>query len=422
MPATHRLCILLSVLAVGCGDKDGTSSDTGTTGGSDSGSADADPVYGVISVPTSTDGTTLSYLVFSDSLTGGFGLEGAVAEFSGRAVAGSPAGSDQIFIGTSDSGELTRYDYVDGTIQESGKVNFAAQEVTAFSGYSSQFHFVDDDTAYWFDRSGRIVIWNPSAMTVDDSILVPEMLREDPDNPGTNYTTSVTGAPVVDGDTVYSFVSWDSRASGVITVPGLSGLLIVDTATDTAEFIVDDAGCGYGRDGVIDGEWLYIATEAVGTAVHHLSADNGPAPCLRRFNTSTRTFDDDYTIDLNELGGGPTGSLVVTADGEALLHVLDAELAAPQIADDTLSNPRSLSSAELWHTARLTVGDTPSLEVLDVPLRSASTLPVTLGALRVTPTFGEVPEILEVTADGILATDQTGAEVTGFTSAVFQVR
>ncbi len=430
--------LLIAAPLVACdggGDKSGTDSDSDASGDtsdtsdtsdtndtSDTDGSTVPAVFGVVSVPDAVEGVTTSYLILADSLTEEFKLEDASVEINGRAVAGVLPGADQVFVGSSASAEVTRYDYANGTLTESGKVSFAGQQVTGLAGYSSQLQFVDADTAYWFDRSGRIVVWNPTAMTAASSIVLADMIREDPDNTGTNLTTAFTGAPIWHGDELISFVSWDSRNAGVITIPGAYGVIVVDTTNDTAQFYTDDAGCGYGRDGVIDGDWLYIATEAVGTSIHHLDEDNGPAPCLRRFNLDTKTFDSTFKVDLNDLAGGPAGSLVTSASGDALIHVLDTDEADPLIEDGTISNPRVLSSGDLWKTFSLTVGDTPVATDLEEPLRSASTLPVTLlNGLRVTPTFGDNPQILEVTADGVVETSATGGAVTGFTASVFQI-
>lgn len=413
--------LLAATLAVGCDDPT-PSPDCCEDSENDTGAKT--PIFGVISIPTvSGDAPTTSYFILADNLNGAFNSEDAVLEIEGRATAGAPNGGKHVFIGTGDSGEVTRYDLDGDTLVEAGKVNFAAQEVTEIEGYSTQFQFISDTKAYWFSREGRIVIWNPEELTAPDSIEVADMIREDPDNPGTNYTTSLTGAPLNIGDKIYSFVSWDSRAAGAIRIPGAYGVLVVDTVEDTAELFVDESGCGYGRDGVLDGEWLYIATEAVGTSVHRLSKENGPAPCLRRFNIDTQEFDDDYNIDLNALAGAPTGSLAITADGEALIHVLDSETADPLIEDGTINHPRVLASGDLWKTAKLTVGDAPEIEVLDVPLRSASVLPVTLrDDLRVTPKFGEAYKIVEITEDGFEETSETGAIVDGLPWALVQIR
>lgn len=121
-------------------ETDTSDTDTDPTG-------DVEPVYGVVSIPSGGD-TTTSYVTLSDSLDGFIDPADAVIEVGGRAIAASPEGSGQLFVGTSTSGELVRYDLVDGSLTESGRANFAAQQVTAFAGYSTQLQFVDDDTAY----------------------------------------------------------------------------------------------------------------------------------------------------------------------------------------------------------------------------------------------------------------------------------
>lgn len=155
-------------------------------------------------------------------------------------------------------------------------------------------------------------------------------------------------------------------------------------------------------------------------AVHE---ENGPAPCLLRFDLAAQKFDPDFKLDLNELAEGrATGSLVVTPGGQALIHVLDEESAEPLIPTP-INNPRVLSSADLWHTAKLSLGDEPSIEILDIPLTSASVLPFVLDDdLRVTTTFGEVKHLYEITDDGTLPTERANGEVPGTVFSVVQLR
>ncbi len=435
--AALALAVVASVTA--CSDDDaannpgGTDGPQGSSGGTSSSGGNGDggetpsepPIYAVISTPAATGGAAqTSYVMLSGSLTGELEPENAVLELPGRAIAGAPNGGKRLYVGTEASGELTRYDLVgDNALQESGKINFAVQQVTGFVGYSSAFQFIDANKAYWISRDGSIVVWNPEDLAVTGSIPLPGLVRQDPQNPATTYTTAITGAPLRSGNKLYAFASWDTREGSTIKVPGAYAVMVVDTTTDTADVVIDEAGCGYGRDGVLVGDWLYIATEGVGTAVHHLNPANGPAPCLRRFNVVTKTFDAAYKVDLNALAGGPAGTLAVTESGQALIHVLDTAVADPQIADGTISNPRFLTIAPVWKTAKLTVGDTPSIQLLDAPLRSGAVLPVSLSnGLRVTSTFDSAPQIVEVTENGFVATERTGAKLVGNTAAIVQVR
>lgn len=177
-----------------------------------------------------------------------------------------------------------------------------------------------------------------------------------------------------------------------------------------------------GRDQVEGLEHQPDVSAAKARQVRHLDPDNGPKPCIRRFNTNN-TFDPDYTIDLNALAGAPAGSLAITASGQALIHVLDEDAIAPLIADGSVANARSFSSSLTWRTARLTLGDSPSVTLLDTPLRTASVLQFTLSdGLVVTPSFERDAKIVEVTDEGIITTSKTGAALSGLTFSVFQIR
>lgn len=416
----------------GCDDDDSSDTVEVDAGGSvddDSGVVDNDAgteplpsVYGVVTVQRSGGGAPpTSFLILSDNLTDSFAFEDAVLEIPGVAAAAAPVGGGQVFVGLS-TAEVVRYDLVDGDLQESGRLSLAAEQATSGGAYGAHYRFISDTKAY-FIADDRVIIWNPKDMVTMGSIVVPEMLREDPENPGTNYTTAATGNPLHIGDMIYVFIAWDSRTAGIIKVPGASGILAINTTTDTAEFYIDEAGCGYGREAVQEGDWLYVVTESVGTAVNYLDAENGPKPCIRRFNINTNTYDDDYTIDLNELAGSAAGSLATTASGQALIHVLDEETIAPLIADGSVANARSFASAVAWKTARLTLGDTPSVTVLDTPLRSASVLQASLADdLVVTPSYGQDQMLVEVTEDGIIQTERTGASLGGTTFSVFQIQ
>lgn len=250
-------------------------------------------------------------------------------------------------------------------------------------------------------------------------------MREDPANPGTHFVGSVTGAPLRVDDKLYFFTAWDSRAAGIIKVVPAATVVVLDTTTDQAKVIVDEGSCGYTRDGVVSGDWIYLATEAAGTAVHYLNEDNAEAPCMRRFNLKTEAFDEAYKPELNAIAGAPAGSLVATPSGNALLYVLDTATAEPMIGTGAgqINNPRVLAVGALWKTARLTVGDSPSIEVLDLPLTSGTVLPLPLqGDFHVTATFDETPELREVTDDGVVATERADAKLGGATRSIVQLR
>ena len=58
----------------------------------------------------------------------------------------------------------------------------------------------------------------------------------DPGNPGTNYTTYVTGAPLRHGDKPCFFGSWESRAAGTVKVAPAATAVVIDTVDDRRRF------------------------------------------------------------------------------------------------------------------------------------------------------------------------------------------
>jgi hypothetical protein len=442
------LNVALSLLWIGCGD-DADSSDTNITGpdggldaGIDSstlnladGSADGgtsrptteSPLYALVSIPaTSMGAPTTSYVIVTDRLSGELKTESAALQVPGNAIAAGPAGGKRLFVGVSMGGLLTRYDLAsNGTLVKSGEVNFEAKQVPNFIGYAAAFQFIDAHKAYYFSlTAAKIVVWDPEAMTISGEIALPQVVRANPDNPGTNYTSSLTGAPIRRGDKLYFFVSWDSRTAGTIKIIGAAAVIVVDTKTDSATVVIDEQSCG-ARDGVISGDWLYLATEGASASAYYLNNANAQPPCLRRFDLKSNQFDPAYKPDLSSVAGGPAGSLVVSPDGTALIYVLDKVAADPMIGPEQgkINNPRVLAVGALWKTGRLTVGDTPKVDLLNLPLTSGSVLPQTLkDGFKVTATFDSQPQLREVTDDGVVATERANGKLYGNTASIVQLR
>ncbi len=154
------------------------------------------------------------------------------------------------------------------------------------------------------------------------------------------------------------FPGW--RSSDNTKVISRAATVTLDTKDDSVEIVETDT-CGYVRDGVLadDGN-IYMATEAFAAAVYALNPANSPAPCLIRFDTASGEFDDSYHVDLTTLFDGEVaGTLLVGPDNKPYLLALDdTDYEGPPV-------PRVLASSPVWNWAALTVGDTPSIEMLD---------------------------------------------------------
>jgi hypothetical protein len=434
----------LSLLLAACGDdasepSEGKDQDGGISpadssvgndpdAGGDSGAPSEPPLYALVSVPSTAMGAPVtSYVILSDTLTGELKTEGAAIEVAGSAIAAGQAGSKRLFIGTNQGGLLKRYDLTDdGKLAASGEVNFEAKQVPNFLSYASNFQFVDAHKAYFLALdAAKIVVWDPETLTLTGEIALPESVRPDPANPGTNYVTSVTSQPIRHEGKIYFFLSWDTRDRTAIKVAPAAAAVVIDTEADTAKFVLDEGTCGYTRDGVISGDWIYLATEAAGSSANYLNSANAAAPCMRRFNLVTQQFDAAYKPDLNAIAGAPAGTLVSVPGGQSLIYVLDKAAADPMIGTEMgkINHPRFLAIGALWKTARLTVGDVPTIEVLDLPLASGSVLPQALrDGHKVTATFDAQPQLREVTGNGVVATERTNAKLFGNTASIVQLR
>jgi hypothetical protein len=443
-------CVVLgsisSLSLYGCGDDEdddsaqasgGRASSTGGTGGATAGGTPGDaesgggggdsaegPVAGaageaglpvepaVYAFTTQIFGDTenTSYVLVTDRIDSDteLRLETAVVEIQGRALGTGPEETGMLFVASDSGPTITRYELdAAGELAERGSVSFLGEGITRFGEYGGQFQYVSPEKAYWFDgATAQIVIWNPSTMTVVDTISLAELAIE-------GETLSFTAAPVKTDSKLYTFVAWRRELA---VVPRLA-IVAVDLEDDTSE-IVEDTRCGYARDGVLDDDgFLYVATEAFGSAAHYLNAEN-PDPCLLRFDVEAGAFDPDFQVSLAELTGSPSaGSLVVGPGNQPFLRVLD-ESAVP--ADVT--NPRALASLPVWTWAKLELGDEPVVDPLDGALGGGSVLPFELGERVFAPLFvaGEETLLQELTTDG--PSDDVAITIPGLVFSAVKLR
>jgi hypothetical protein len=349
---------------VGDGDGDDMDGNGGEGGQTGDGDDDAAPVYAITTQVLDGEVST-SYVVLTDSMASGdLSPEGGI-EIAGRALGVGPNEGGALFVASGP--EITRYDLQDnGQLKKGATVSFIPAGLTNIGEYQGQFQFVSEEKAYFFDGStGKIVVWNPQEMTYSESISLSELVHAD-------ETLTFGGVPIVMGDKIVAFPGW--RSSDNTKIISRAAVVTLDTKTDTVEIVTDDT-CGYARDGVLtDDGVIYMATEAYGAAVYELNPSNAPAPCLLRFDTKADEFDDSFYVDITTLFDGEVGGTLLTGpDNQPYLLTLDSELY------DGAAHPRVLASSPVWNWAKLTVGDTPSVELLDGVTTTGSILPSLLG-------------------------------------------
>lgn len=329
------------------------------------------PVYAAIT-QVSADGESQSYIVLTDKVdvTTPLVLDNAI-EVPGRALGSGIAKNGLLYVSSSEGAVVTRYKLTaNGTLEKDkdsqgrdAEVSFQGSGVSSIGEYQHQFQYVSETKAYYIDgRSGKVIVWNPTAMTVTNAITLNGLTVE-------GALSTFATMPVRVGTKIIIPIGW--RPSAGIGITKQAGVVVVDTATDTAKIVTDDR-CGYVRDGVVGPDGLvYLATEAYGAAVYRTAgAETTPVPCLLRFNTQTETYDPDFFRDLGDMtNGNATGSLLRGPNGTAYLRVLDetSYTVAPGV------HPRAVASAAAWRFWQLNLTTFTATQVTTLPASTGST-------------------------------------------------
>ncbi|WNZ61743.1 MxcI protein [Myxococcus sp. MxC21-1] len=328
----------------------------------DSGDDYTGPLYAITTQDLNAD-PAASYVVVTREAeqTAQLSLDGAI-KVSGRALGVGIRKSGQVYVVSDDSPVVTRYSLTEGGgLEQSGTVSFASLGVMSLGEYQANFQFVSATKAYFFDGiTAQAVIWNPTEMTVTGNIALGDLELE-----GTEMAFS--GSVVSDNGQLIIPVGW--RPVAGVGITPRTGVVVVDTATDTATIVTDER-CGYAHDAVLAPDRkVYVATEAYGAAVHRVSADAAPKPCLLRFDPQTRTFDAGFHRSLSELvGGGTAGSLVPGPSGTAYLRVLDESVAPVQEG----AHPRGIASGAGWQWWALNLNTLTATRNTQFPATSGS--------------------------------------------------
>lgn len=371
----------------GTGTGTGTGGDGGTGGG-----PDPAPAYAITIQVLGAEATdNQSYVVVTDTLDSDTRLSAKNGiEVAGRALGIGLEGGGAVFVAGDADATVTRYDLQkDGSLKAGATVSFQGKGVAKIGEYGAQFQVVSETKAYFFDGpTAQVVIWNPKEMTVTGSIPLGDLVVPD-------TILSFSTAPLRRGADLINFPAWRSG----LQIPNKAAVVVVNSETDETTVVTDDR-CGFLRDGVEgpDGK-IYLATEAFGSAVHRLNAENAPAPCMLRFDPATKAFDPAFQVDLNTLFGDSTaGTLVGGPGNKAYLRVLDESVFEVQ----TDTNPRVLASAPAWTWASVTLGDTPTVEALAVGPSSGSLVMLFVGDRTFGLQFpqGESTNFLEIGEEG----------------------
>ncbi len=299
-------------------------------------------------------------------------------------------GDDAFFyVGSADGPAVTRFEVTPTGIIEDEEVSFENEGTTVTGGYQSNLILVSPTKAYYIDQANsQIVVWNPTDMTVTDTIE-HESINE------AGVRTGISGFPIRVGTKYYYGLGWFNST----TLDGVHGaaVLVIDSADDTATIVRDaDDRCGYSFSVVEGTDGIYVGTEAFGSAQHALSAGTA-APCMLRLDPDTLEFDEDYQVALESLVGDvPAGTLVPgPSAGTAYLRALDFTALGVSLQDwmtggaggTSMGNARVLSTQPAWVWYQVALGETPTATLLTHPASSAATLGVVTGGGTLIPQY-----------------------------------
>jgi hypothetical protein len=339
-PQVHRLTLLLiTTLPVlfGCGGKDDAPPATPVDA--------AGPVYLLGGTVFGTP--RVSYLVPIASLAAGTTVDYARGlEMTGGAGFYGVPGSGQVFVGSGESPELTRY-LLDagGTFVRGPTLSLAGQGFSTALVNDGGVVFLSETKAYFIHQEDlRAVIWNPSTMELVAPLPLPEELRRD------GFQVVFDGKAQRRDDDLYLIASWADHTNG--RYPAGTLLITIDTRTDAVVSRELDPRCGqvFGSVRHPSGD-IYYACSTWAAATHRvLGQQYGSESCLLRVRKGERRFDPTFYVKLPDLvGGRVAGDLAGTAGTEGFMRVLD-ETTFPIPAQATVSE---VTGAAAWRWWRL---------------------------------------------------------------------
>lgn len=319
-------------------------------------------------------------------------------EVAGRAIGVGIPELGALIIGTGDSPELRRYTLnPQGQLQTPPTVlSLVPYGIAGIGEYQSQFQIISKDKAYFFDgKSAQIAVFNPSTMTLIQSVTLAGLQRE-----GTILTFSPRA--IRSGNKLIMPVGW--RSADNKQIPSETAVVTVDTTSNVAT-ITTDARCGYARDATVgdDGK-IYLFTDAYAAAVHRLNSGAAPKPCVLRFDPMTAAYDANYLVNPDTLTSGVVfGSAVPGPGNTALISVLNEQKAQAAIKPETPA--RALSANPVWDWWTFNMGDTPSASAMAGATPSnGSQLPLEVGTQIFLPNFAKdrkTTALFELTESGV---------------------
>ncbi|WP_437675088.1 hypothetical protein [Sorangium sp. So ce131] len=384
----------------------------GGGGGGGGGSVDSGVPAFLIGTRVWDDTSTTSYFQTVPSLEQGTEVDLAQAlELPGSAKLYSLDELGWFAIGGGDAPTISRYTLdARGALEQEG-ASISLQPFGVQDLWPTMY-FVSPTKAYYPDRHGeQLIVWNPTTMEIAGRIALPETTRD-------GYLALYGYASFLRGDKLLFSVGWFDWEQND-TILAETGLVVIDTATDTVARVDVDERCGGITHAVetTSGDVVFVSSALAGAA-HRL--DRLPTePCALRVQKDADAFDKDYLQPLGELTDGAIAGEPIPGGGDSIfLRVFDEDLAT--VEEDSVT--WDLTGQKAWRWWRW---DTAANEAAPVDELSPGTSDVSWfqidGRVFGTETTDDYAEttLIELTAEG---GPKRGLTTPGFLHGVAKVR
>lgn len=285
-PASALLALASVVLSNGCrndADSDRTNGGTG-------------PLY-LVATSFSAGDQTETYLV----TTPAFDSSTRIDPTDGPKLLGGVVPvvrNGAVFLPDSNGPVLIRYDLgSNDRLVKGAELSFSGVGMTEIMSW--HVYALSDTKGYVFDpRGSRIIVWNPSTMALTGKQIDLAAVARDGWTP--NLVLEHSG-PRLRGKNLLIPLSWQDQDG---TSRFASGVVVLDTATDTVVSVDEDERCGesYATIESPAGDVYFFPPDWSSTP--HFFADMHRPTCVARVRSGATTFDGGEPLDLSALGSG----------------------------------------------------------------------------------------------------------------------
>ncbi|MEM1413534.1 MAG: hypothetical protein AAGH15_01470 [Myxococcota bacterium] len=330
------------------GDAGMADAGTDDAGTADGGNGD-DPVYVACGATLIPGEGAAGFVAAFDSLEMGTIDLGPTIEVAGGV--NCVAGDGAVYVGEVAAPILTRYDVgPDATFTRGPRLSFAGRGVATLGGFPSRIQLISESKGYLLDEdTATIIVWNPTTMEIVDQFSIE----------GLGDFFRIEAFPYSGGLLLFTRSSTGTGVSARRT-----GIGFVDTTNDTVTYD-ESTACGGTTNAVeLPNGDVILASSAIVAAQQRLGLEGAFPPCFIRIPAGTNAVDDDFTIDVDGLTGGPTGELVPGAGSSGFILSYDEAL-IPIPPDATAGQLRATPAWRLYQLPE--IGSTqPGVLVGDV--------------------------------------------------------